>query len=135
MEIIEKLNSLYNRSKLNKDGKIDRKLYNLLYQKEMLNLAYENIKNKSGKRTPGITRETIDGMSLAGEKKIIETIADQLKKETFQFKTSGLSSLPLGLSGASARGITGSGSRTPTKKATCSNYSRRTTPCVYPSFF
>lgn len=83
MKIIEKLNSLYDRSKLNKNYPIDRKLYALVCDKELLELAYDNIKSKPGNLTLGITSETLDGMSSEA----IDQLVTQLKDESFQFKT------------------------------------------------
>jgi len=47
-EIMNKLSSLYNFSKNNPNSVIDRKLYSLVYNVDMLKLAYENLKSKPG---------------------------------------------------------------------------------------
>jgi len=48
---------------------------------DLLKLAYNNIKSKPGNITPGITPETLDGISL--EK--LENLSLLLKSENFQF--------------------------------------------------
>jgi retron-type reverse transcriptase len=48
----------------------------------MLKLAHENLKSKPGNMTPGITAETLDGISID----ILQNILTELKTEKFQFK-------------------------------------------------
>jgi Reverse transcriptase (RNA-dependent DNA polymerase) len=66
--------------KVNKNGKFTG-LYRLIYSKELILIAYNKLKSKSGNLTQGIDGETIDEMSM--EK--IDKILDSLKSETFQF--------------------------------------------------
>jgi nicotine oxidoreductase len=80
-DIIDKLNSLYKRSKDMPNLVIDRNLYNLISSVDILKLAYENLKSKPGNLTPGIKPETLDGISI--EK--LEKLSEKLKSEKFQF--------------------------------------------------
>jgi retron-type reverse transcriptase len=50
----------------------------------MLIYAYENIKSKPGNMTPGVTPETLDGIS----KSRIESLSQSLKDESFTFSPS-----------------------------------------------
>lgn len=81
--IIDKLNNLYQRSKDHPDQSIDRPLYKLLCSRDLLRLAYENIKSKPGSITPGVTPETLDGIS----DEALEQISQKLEDESFQFST------------------------------------------------
>jgi len=47
----------------NPQRKVDRKVYNLLYDVDMYMLAYNKLKSNPGNLTPGITPETLDGLS------------------------------------------------------------------------
>ena len=80
--IINKLKDLYLRSKSYPDAPIDRNLYKLICDIDILKLAYENLKSKPGQMTPGINPETLDGIST----ETLESIIDKLKSENFQFK-------------------------------------------------
>lgn len=62
---------------------MDRKLYKLLCSKEILRLAYENLKSAPGSMTPGVSPETLDGIS----DEALEEISKKLKDESFQFRT------------------------------------------------
>lgn len=79
--VASKLNKLAVRSNLYPNQKIDRELYSLIYKPEMLIYAYENIKSKPGNMTPGVTPETLDGIS----KSRIESLSQSLKDESFAF--------------------------------------------------
>lgn len=79
--VASKLNKLAVRSNLYPNQKIDRELYSLIYKPEMLIYAYENIKSKPGNMTPGVTPETLDGIS----KSRIESLSQSLKDESFNF--------------------------------------------------
>jgi hypothetical protein len=54
------------------DYKYER-LYRLLFNEEMYYAAYERLKVKQGNMTPGTDGETMDGMSLAKIKRLIES--------------------------------------------------------------
>ena len=79
--VASKLNKLAVISNLYPNQKIDRELYSLIYKPEMLIYAYENIKSKPGNMTPGVTPETLDGIS----KSRIESLSQSLKDESFAF--------------------------------------------------
>lgn len=60
-KVSEKLYNLMLRSRENPT--IDRNLISLLSSPTLLETAYNNIKSKPGNMTPGVTPETIDGVS------------------------------------------------------------------------
>lgn len=78
--VFDRLNKLNQESKNLKP--IDRTLYSLVYDLDMIKLAYENLKSKPGNMTPGICPETLDGISID----ILYKISNDLKTEKFQFK-------------------------------------------------
>jgi group II intron reverse transcriptase/maturase len=77
---LERLSKLYelnlNSAWINKD------LYRLVCSPDMLIIAYERIKSKSGNMTPGTDGETLDGFSMS----YVTRLADELKSESFQFR-------------------------------------------------
>lgn len=79
-----KLNKLLDRSRSGPDQVIDRNLYNILSSVEMLTYAYENIKSKPGNMPPGVSPETLDGIS----KEKLEQLSALLKSEKFKFAPS-----------------------------------------------
>jgi retron-type reverse transcriptase len=80
--VFDRLNKLNQESKNMKP--IDRSLYGLVCDLDMLKLAYENLKSKPGNMTPGIVPETLDGISIKAPE--LEKIQRDLKSEKFQFK-------------------------------------------------
>ncbi|MGW4095130.1 reverse transcriptase/maturase family protein, partial [Nocardia sp. NPDC004750] len=56
-------------------------LYRQLFNKELFLLAYGRIYSNEGAMTPGVTGETVDGMSLAK----IEAITDALRRESYRW--------------------------------------------------
>ena len=82
VNIINKLKDLHLRSEKYPNLPIDRNLYKLMCNIDILKLAYERLKSKPGQMTPGINPETLDGISI--EK--LETIIEKLKSEKFQFQ-------------------------------------------------
>jgi hypothetical protein len=84
--IFDKLNSLHKRSIICSKEQIavDRKLYNLMCDINLIKLAYENLKSKPGNLTPALNPETLDGISL----EVLENIINKLKTESFQFNPS-----------------------------------------------
>lgn len=80
--VIRKLRDLHLRSTKFKSEPIDRDLYKLLCDPDILLIAYNKLKSKPGQMTPGLNPETLDGMS----KEILEDIVTRLKNESFQFK-------------------------------------------------
>jgi retron-type reverse transcriptase len=79
--VMNKMESLNQFSKTNPGIQIDRKLFNLLCNPDILYRAYQNIKSKPGYMTPGVD-ETLDGISYD----IFIGISSQLKSGTFKFK-------------------------------------------------
>jgi group II intron reverse transcriptase/maturase len=61
---------------------IDRTLYSLVCNLDMLNLAYRNLKSKAGNITARITSEKLEGISI----NILYEILTDLKTEKYQFK-------------------------------------------------
>ncbi len=57
------------------------RLYRQLFNKELFLLAYGRIYSNQGAMTPGVTRETVDGMSLAK----IDTIIEALRSESYRW--------------------------------------------------
>jgi group II intron reverse transcriptase/maturase len=57
------------------------RLYRQLFNKELFLLAYGRIYSNQGAMTPGVTRETVDGMSLAK----IDTIIEELRSESYRW--------------------------------------------------
>lgn len=79
-----KLNKLASRSYSTPNQVIDRDLYKLVSNIDMLTYAYENIKSKPGNTTPGVSPETLDGIS----KEKLVSLSDSLKSEKFTFAPS-----------------------------------------------
>jgi len=61
---------------------VNDKLYRLLYDKQLYQIAYNKLKSKPGNMTPGIVPTTLDGMSI----QVIEEITRKLREGTFNFK-------------------------------------------------
>lgn len=80
----QKLNKLAIRSNSSPNQKIDRDLYNIVSNIDTLTYAYDNIKSKPGNMTPGVTPETLDGIS----REKLENLAAALKSEKFAFAPS-----------------------------------------------
>lgn len=79
--VISKLESLYERSSKFPNGTIDRPLHNLISNAEILSIAYNKLKSNPGQMTPGVSPETLDGMSS----EVLQGIAQSLKDESFRF--------------------------------------------------
>ena len=84
LNVATKLNKLFEISQSKPNAVIDRNLYNLVTNIDTLIYAYENIKSKPGNMTPGVTPETIDGISIERLTKLSES----LKDESFKFSPS-----------------------------------------------
>lgn len=77
---LSRLNKLY---ELNSNSEwINTGLYRLVCNPDLLTIAYERIKSKSGNMTPGTDGETLDGISGS----YIERLSDALRNESFQFR-------------------------------------------------
>jgi len=61
---------------------VDRPLYSIISDPNILELAYNNIKSKPGNITPGITPETLDGVSHT----YLLELSQSIKNQTFQFQ-------------------------------------------------
>ena len=57
------------------------RLYRQLFNKELFLVAYGRIYSNQGAMTPGVTRETVDGMSLAK----IDAIIGALRSESYRW--------------------------------------------------
>src|SRR5438876_2200129 len=57
-------------------------IYRQLYNPNLYLLAYENLRNNAGAMTPGVTKETVDGMSM----RKIQQIIDALRLERYRWK-------------------------------------------------
>lgn len=79
--VTQKLKNLYERSLKFNSEPIDRDLYKLLCNTDILSIAYNKLKSKPGQMTPGINPETLDGMSLD----VLKEISRKLRDESFQF--------------------------------------------------
>nr|ATI20532.1 group II intron reverse transcriptase/maturase [Juglanconis juglandina] len=79
--IIKKLEDLFLRSKSNPNMPIDRNLYKLVCDIDLLNMAYDKLKSHPGQMTPGVNPETLDGMSID----VLANISNSLKSEKFDF--------------------------------------------------
>ena len=79
-EPLTRLNKLY---ELNSNSEwMNTGLYRLVCSPDLLTIAYERIKSKSGNMTPGTDGETLDGISSS----YILRLSDALKDESFQFR-------------------------------------------------
>jgi hypothetical protein len=63
MKGIDRLSVIRHKSEINKDW-IHSDLFRILRKEDIWIAAYENIKGNKGALTPGVTKETLDGMSL-----------------------------------------------------------------------
>lgn len=61
--VVKNLRELYLRSKNHPDLPIDRNLYRMVCDRELLLIAYQNLRSKPGQMTPGMDLETLDGIS------------------------------------------------------------------------
>jgi retron-type reverse transcriptase len=81
--MIDKLNDLHAYSVKNPGKKIDRQLYKMI-NKDLLLLAYINLKYKPGNLTRSINPETFCGIS----DDFLNELAESIKEGTFRFKPS-----------------------------------------------
>jgi group II intron reverse transcriptase/maturase len=80
-KVLNKLESLNSRNKKNKFA-VNKDLYRLICDEQLLVIAYNTIKSKQGNMTPGPDNETLDGTSPL----VIREIIESLKNQTFEFK-------------------------------------------------
>ncbi len=81
VNVTKKLENLFVRSSQFISEPVDRDLYRLICNVELLSIAYEKLKSKPGQMTPGVSPETLDGMS----KEVLTDISSRLRDESFQF--------------------------------------------------
>lgn len=82
VKIIKKIEDLHLRSKNNPYLPVDRNLYKMMCNIDLLKLAYEKLKSNPGQMTPGINPETLDGMS----NEVLKSIIEKLETEDFNFQ-------------------------------------------------
>lgn len=82
--VMSRLEKLRFRSENRPNHSINSNLHSLVYNVDLLNMAYNSIKSKPGNMTPGILPETLDGIS---HETLLE-ISEKLKNESFTFKPS-----------------------------------------------
>jgi nicotine oxidoreductase len=79
---LEKLRKIAMLSKSNPNFLFRDKLYKILYDREIFQIAYDKLKSKAGNMTPGILPTTLDGLSI----EVIDEIINSLRKGTFRFQ-------------------------------------------------
>lgn len=79
--VLLRLESLKIRNSKNRDA-VNKDLYRLLCNKDLLTTAYNLIKSNPGNMTPGTDQETLDAIS----KEFIEKTITQLRNQSFKFK-------------------------------------------------
>jgi retron-type reverse transcriptase len=79
---VKKLDNLTKRCKEQPLEAVDRSLYPIMCDPYILELAYNNLKSKPEIKTPGITAETLDGVSHT----YLQELSQSLKNQTFNFK-------------------------------------------------
>jgi hypothetical protein len=65
-----------------KKGQPLEDIYRQLYNPNLYLLAYENLRSNAGVMTPGVTKETVDGMSM----KKIQQIIEAVRHERYRWK-------------------------------------------------
>jgi group II intron reverse transcriptase/maturase len=81
MKGIDRLSVIRHKSEINKDW-IHSDLFRILRKEDIWIAAYENIKGNKGALTPGVTKETLDGMSLPR----LLNLRDKVVKQKYHFK-------------------------------------------------
>lgn len=79
--VLLRLESLKRRNDADSEA-VNKDLYRLLCNKELLTIAYNSIKSKPGNMTPGTDGRTLDAMS----EKLIDSISTELRNQSFKFK-------------------------------------------------
>jgi group II intron reverse transcriptase/maturase len=82
--------SLVERCKQFPKNTVDREIHKLLLDPNMYQIAYDKLKSNPGNLTPGVTPETLDGISSEW----IDEIIQSMKTESFQFKPSRRVNIP-----------------------------------------
>lgn len=94
ISVLKRIESLRVRNSANKLA-INKDLYRLLCNPELLGFAYQSIKSNVGNMTPGTDNETLDGYSPV----IVEKVIRDLKTQSYQFKPVRRVTIPKGTTG------------------------------------
>lgn len=94
IKVLERIESIRNKNTINPKA-INKDLYRLICNPEILQLAYGKIKSNPGNMTPGTDEETLDGYSIESIKRTIKILKDQ----TFKFKPVRRVEIPKGKTG------------------------------------
>ena len=86
----ERYMSLVERCENYPNEKVDRDLYKLLLDPNMYLIAYHKLRSKPGNMTPGISPETLDGLS----REWIDQTVESIRNESFQFTPSRRVNIP-----------------------------------------
>lgn len=81
VKVVKRLRELHLKCIGNPNAIITNDLHKLISDRDILSIAYNKLKSKPGNMTPGITPETLDGMS----NEVLQEISYLLKSEKFQF--------------------------------------------------
>lgn len=65
----------------NTQFRVEDKVYRIMFDRNLYEIAYKKLKSKPGNMTPGFTPTTLDGMSS----EVIDGIISKLRDESFQF--------------------------------------------------
>ncbi len=95
VKVIRRLKELHRKCVDSPNTIVNSRLYKLICDKDLLNIAYNKLKSKPGQMTPGISPVTLDGMS----NEVLEAITASLKSETFQFSPGRRIQIPKGSGG------------------------------------
>lgn len=87
---ISKLGKILELCNNNPNFVVEDKLYKLLYDKNLYEVAYKKLRSKPGNMTPGIPPTTLDGFSS----EVINEIIGQLRAGTFKFSPGRRVSIP-----------------------------------------
>lgn len=80
-DAVRRLRKIAELCKQNPDFVVKDKLYKLLYDANLYEIAYQKLKSNPGNMTPGINPTTLDGMSS----EVAADIAKRIKTKKFEF--------------------------------------------------
>lgn len=81
-DAIAKIRKIAELCKENPNFIVTDRLYKLLYDRNLYQVAYDKLKSKPGNMTQGMTPTTLDGMSM----EVVDEIIANIKSETLQFQ-------------------------------------------------
>lgn len=81
VKVVKRLKELHLKCINDPDMIITNNLHKLISDRDILSIAYKKLKSKPGNMTPGITPDTLDGMS----NEVLSDISNALRTEEFQF--------------------------------------------------